>query len=65
MQVTQIPLIPIEVTPDIATKIRFMVESGVFDIRGGNATLSFDPKGNLKSIKRELFSYGVDNSVAL
>lgn len=52
-----IPLIKIEVTPDIAVKLRFIMESGVFDIRGGNAVLSFNQNGELKTIKRELFSY--------
>ncbi len=52
-----IPLIKIEVTPDIALKLKFLSESGVFDIRGGSATLMFDPAGNLKSIKRELYTH--------
>lgn len=60
-----IPLISIELTPDIATKLRFMVESGVFDVRGGNVTLNFAPNGELKSIKKELFSYApVDRQLA-
>lgn len=37
--------------------IGFMASSGVFQIRGGNAILSFDPKGYLKSIKKELYTY--------
>lgn len=37
--------------------INFMYKSGVFQILGGNAILSFDPKGNLKSIKEERFYY--------
>ncbi len=37
--------------------LKFMAASGVFDIKSGNATLSFDPAGRLKSVKRELFSY--------
>ncbi len=57
MLISEIPLIGIEVTPDIAAKLRFMVESGVFDIRGGSATLMFDPAGKLKSIKRELYTH--------
>lgn len=56
-------LITIEVTPDIAAKIRFMAEGGVFAMAGGSATLNFAPNGELKSIKRELFTYAksVDN----
>lgn len=54
-----IPLIKVELTPDIAVKLRFMMEAGIFDIRGGNAVLSFDATGHLKSIKRELFTYAL------
>ena len=49
-------LISIEVTPDIATKIRGMAEAGVFSIKTGNAQLNFH-EGILKSIKTEFFSY--------
>lgn len=64
MQVA-IPLIKLEVTPDIAVKLRFMMTEGIFDIRGGNVTLNFAPNGELKSIKKELFSYaGVDKQLA-
>jgi len=49
-------LIKIEVTPDIASKIRFLAESGIFAIHTGNATLNFKD-GLLKSIKTELYSY--------
>lgn len=50
------PLISIEVTPDIAAKIRFLAESGIFVIKTGNASLNF-LNGELKSIKTELISY--------
>lgn len=60
LQVTQIPLIAVELTPDVAIKLRFMMESGVFDMRGGSATLNFAPNGELKSIKREIFTYSGD-----
>lgn len=49
-------LVNIEVTPDIAEKIRFMAESGVFAIKTGNASLNF-LNGGLKSIKTEITSY--------
>lgn len=49
-------LIKIEVTPDIAAKIRFLAESGIFAINTGNATLNFKD-GIIKSIKTELYSY--------
>lgn len=67
LTVTEIPLISIELTPDIAGKLRFMVEAGVFDMRGGSATLNFAPNGELKSVKKELFVYAqsVHNSLAL
>lgn len=50
------PLISIEVTPDIAQKIRFMAESGVFALKTGNITLNFH-EGELKTIKTEMYSY--------
>lgn len=49
-------LITLEVTPDIASKIRFMAESGVFAIDTGNASLNFQG-GKMKSIKTERYSY--------
>lgn len=49
-------LITLEVTPDIAAKIRFMAESGVFAVDTGNVQLNFHA-GNLKSIKTERYSY--------
>lgn len=56
-------LIALEISPREARAFRFMMESGVFDIKKGNAILSFDTTGELKSIKRELFSQAVDNYV--
>lgn len=35
----------------------FMVQSGVFDIRNGKASLQFDEFGHLKNIKKELWTY--------
>jgi len=52
----QIPLIKIEVTPDIAAKIKLCAEAGLFAIKTGNATLNFH-EGELKSIKTELYTY--------
>lgn len=37
--------------------IGFMIGSGVFDMKQGNVVLSFDQKGRLKTIKRELYTY--------
>lgn len=57
----EIPLITIQVTPDVGSKIRFMAESGVFAIKTGNVSLNFH-EGVLKSIKTEIFTYAtVDN----
>lgn len=60
-------LTALELTPAQATffalcnenfqTLSFMAKEGVFSIFSGNATLNFDEKGHLKSIKRELFSY--------
>lgn len=51
-----IPLITIELTPDVAVKLRFMMESGVFDIRSGSAKLNFNDRGALVKIERTLFT---------
>lgn len=37
--------------------IKLMIDSQVFETKRGNALLSFDNSGTIKSIKRELFSY--------
>lgn len=37
--------------------IAFLISQNVFDIRNGNAILSFTQDGQLKSIKKELFCY--------
>lgn len=50
------PLISIQVTEDIATKIKFMAESGVFAIEKGSATLNFVDK-KLLTIKTEIYSH--------
>lgn len=60
-------LTAIELTPSQASffklcndnfaTLNFMATEGVFAILGGNATLNFDNKGYLKSIKKEIFSY--------
>lgn len=49
-------LIKIEVTPDIAIKIRLMADAGLFAIKSGNATCNFT-NGILKTIKTELYTY--------
>lgn len=49
-------LISIEVTPDIASKIRFMAEEGVFALEKGSATLHFEG-GKLLTIKTERYSH--------
>lgn len=56
-------LINIEVTPDIAQKIRLMAESGLFAIKTGNAQCNFS-NGELKSVKTEIITYAqkeIDN----
>lgn len=50
------PLISLQVSEDIATKIRFLAESGVFAMDTGNVSLNFS-KGELKSIKTERYCY--------
>lgn len=43
-------LYSIEVTGDIAAKIRAMAEGGVFAMRGGSVELHFDIAGNISQI---------------
>jgi len=43
-------LYSIEVTADIATKIRVMAELGVFAAKSGSCELHFDPEGNISQI---------------
>ena len=50
------PLITIQVTPDIAFKIRALAEAGVFAIKTGNATVNFH-EDKIKSIKTDFFYY--------
>ena len=50
------PIITIEVTADIALKIRQMAENGVFSIVTGNASLNFH-EGALKSVKTEVTTH--------
>lgn len=64
LQIIQTPLISIELTPDIAVKLRFMVESGVFDIRDGSATLHFAANGKLNKIERKLYTVAPQETIA-
>jgi hypothetical protein len=48
--------ITMEIDVHVAEALRFMSESGVFDIDTGSVTLHFKDK-RLLSIKRELFTY--------
>ncbi len=43
-------LYSIEVTADIATKIRILAESGVFAAKGSSCELHFDPEGNISQV---------------
>lgn len=43
-------LYSIEVTEDIALKMRQMAESGVFSAKGGSVELHFDSEGNMSQI---------------
>lgn len=49
-------MVTIQVSPDIAAKIRFLAESGVFTLNDGSVTCHFKD-GKLKTIKTELFTY--------
>lgn len=45
-----IPVYSIEVTADIAAKIRVLAELGVFAMRGGNCEIHFDQEGNISQV---------------
>lgn len=49
-------LITMEVTPDIAMKIRALADSGFFALKTGNCTANV-VNGVIKSIKLEQYSY--------
>lgn len=40
----------IEVTGDIAAKIRSLAETGVFAMRGGSCEVHFDNEGNISQV---------------
>lgn len=40
----------IEVTHDIAAKIRSLAETGVFAMRGGSVEIHFDIEGNISQV---------------
>lgn len=45
----------IEVTADIATKMRILAETGVFALKGGSCELHFDTEGNISQIVTHLY----------
>lgn len=58
------PLITVEVTADIAEKIRFMAEQGVFGIIDGSAELHFK-KGRLGTVMTKRISYSQVDKVEI
>ncbi len=50
LQVMQPTLYSIEVTEDIATKIRVMAEANVFSMKGGSCEIHFDAQGTIALI---------------
>lgn len=45
-----LPLYSIEVTEDIASKIRIFAEMGVFAMKSGSVEIHFDPLGNVSQV---------------
>lgn len=43
-------LYSVEVTADIAAKIRILAELGVFAAKGGSCEIHFDMKGNISQV---------------
>lgn len=48
-------LYSIEVTEDIATKIRILAEYGVFAAKNGSADIHFDAQGNISQVVLHTF----------
>lgn len=38
-------------------KIQFLLQSGVFDLKRGSATINFDNMGNISSVEKKEFIY--------
>lgn len=50
MLISEPKLYTIEVTEDIASKIRTMAELGVFAAKNGSCEIHFDPQGNISQV---------------
>ena len=37
-------------------QFKYLLDEGVFDIKGGNATIDFDDAGNINRVIRQLYS---------
>lgn len=46
----------IEVTDDIASKIRVLAEQGIFSAKGGSVELHFDALGNISQVVRHTYT---------
>lgn len=50
MLIGEIPTYSIEVTEDIAAKVRILAESGFFAAKGGSCEVHFDTSGNISQV---------------
>lgn len=50
MLTSKVPTYSIEVTEDIASKIRILAEYGIFAAKGGSCELHFDAQGNISQV---------------
>ncbi len=50
MQISEIPTYSLEVTEDIAAKMRILAEYGVFSAKNGSCEIHFDTLGNISQI---------------
>lgn len=54
---SSIELYSIEVTADIAQKIRYLAEVGFFAAKRGKCTVNFDNEGNISSVETHQYHY--------
>lgn len=45
----------VEVTEDIATKMRILAELGVFSAKGGSCEIHFDNEGNISQVVKHTY----------
>ncbi len=63
MLISEPTLYSIEVTEDIATKIRVLAEMGVFALKSGSAEVHFDALGNISQVVTHIHRKVIHNPI--